>query len=139
MPDRDWIIIIVLGFLWGTSFFFNEVLLREMGPLGVSFARVTMAAIFCWVWLFATGCNPRVDLQLMPKFAFMGVMMFAIPFAVYPIGQQYVASGVAGIVNALTRTSQDVESYDRATDLERFGGQLAASTGREWSEIAKAA
>lgn len=44
-----------------------------------------------------------------------------------------------GIVNALTRTSQDVESYDRATDLERFGGQLAASTGREWSEIAKAA
>ena len=126
MPDRDWIIIIVLGFLWGTSFFFNEVLLREMGPLGVSFARVTMAAIFCWVWLFATGCNPRVDLQLMPKFAFMGVMMFAVPFAVYPIGQQYVASGVAGIVNALTPVMVVIVSHfwpggERATLLKSLG------------------
>lgn len=44
-----------------------------------------------------------------------------------------------GLVNALTRTSQDVDSYDRATDLERFGGQLIDAGGRDWSEIAKAA
>ncbi|MFT7106701.1 MAG: hypothetical protein ACJAVT_001222 [Yoonia sp.] len=62
MPDRDWIIIITLGFLWGTSVFFNEVLLREMGPLAGSIASATMAAIFCWIWLFATRCSPRVDL-----------------------------------------------------------------------------
>jgi hypothetical protein len=27
-----------------------------------------------------------------------------------------------GLVNAITRTSQDVTDYDRATELERLGG-----------------
>ena len=29
-----------------------------------------------------------------------------------------------GLVNAITRTSQDVDSYERATELERFGGEV---------------
>lgn len=116
----------MLGFGWGTSFFFNEVLLREMGPLAVSFVRVSMAAAFCWFWLFATRCNPRVDMAMLPKFAFMGAMMFAIPFAVYPIGQQFVASGVAGIVNALTPVMVVIVSHfwpggERATLLKSLG------------------
>ncbi len=126
MPDRDWTIIVILGIGWGTSFFFNEVLLREMGPLTVSFARVTMAAVFCWVWLFVTGCSPRVERRLIPQFAFLGAMMFALPFAVYPIGQQYVASGVAGIVNALTPVMVVIVSHfwpggERATFLKSLG------------------
>jgi drug/metabolite transporter (DMT)-like permease len=126
MPDRDWIIIIVLGFGWGTSFFFNEVLLREMGPLAVSFARVTMAAVFCWLCLGLRRSSPKVELRLLPQFAFLGAMMFAIPFAVYPLGQQYVASGVAGIVNALTPVMVVIVSHfwpdgERATVLKSLG------------------
>ena len=126
MPDRDWVIIIILGIGWGTSFFFNEVLLREIGPLAVSFVRVAMAAAFCWFWLIVTRVSPRVDLTLIPKFAFMGAMMFAIPFAVYPIGQQYIASGVAGIVNALTPVMVVIVSHfwpggERATWLKSLG------------------
>ncbi len=126
MPDRDWIIIIVLGFGWGTSFFFNDVLLREMGPLGVSFLRVTMAAVFCWIWLGLRKGSPIVELRLLPQFAFMGAMMFAIPLAVYPIGQQYIASGVVGIVNALTPVMVVIVSHlwpggERATLLKSLG------------------
>lgn len=29
-----------------------------------------------------------------------------------------------GLINAVTRTAQDVPSYDRAVELERFGGQI---------------
>lgn len=42
-----------------------------------------------------------------------------------------------GLLNAYTRQSQDVESYERATELERFGGELvelAGSTWRNWNE-----
>lgn len=102
MPDRDWILIIVLGIGWGTTFFFNEVLLREIGPLAVSFARVATAALFCWVWVLLTGRRAWPGAAALPGLAVMGTLMFAMPFAIYPIGQQYVASGVAGIVNALT-------------------------------------
>lgn len=44
-----------------------------------------------------------------------------------------------GMLNAVTRASQDVESYDRATELELAGGAVLALAGtREWAEIASA-
>ncbi len=42
------------------------------------------------------------------------------------------------LVNAITRTSQDVEDYDRATDLERIGGEVLELKGRNWNKIASA-
>jgi hypothetical protein len=43
-----------------------------------------------------------------------------------------------GLANALTRASQDVEDYDRATDLERLGGQLIELPRQAWQELATA-
>lgn len=44
-----------------------------------------------------------------------------------------------GLLNAITRTSQDVEDYDRATELERMGGQVIELNRSQWKEIAEAA
>ena len=44
-----------------------------------------------------------------------------------------------GLANAVTRTAQDVESYDRATELERLGGMVVELPKRDWSVIAAAA
>jgi Domain of unknown function (DUF932) len=41
-----------------------------------------------------------------------------------------------GAVNAVTRFSQEVESYDRATELETIGGRVAALDAREWEKVA---
>jgi hypothetical protein len=41
-----------------------------------------------------------------------------------------------GLANALTRASQDVESYDRATDLERLGGMIVELPRQAWQELA---
>lgn len=40
-----------------------------------------------------------------------------------------------GLSNAITRASQDVESYDRATTLEGIGWQVATMTKNQWEEI----
>jgi len=37
-----------------------------------------------------------------------------------------------GYVNAVTRTAEDVESYDRATELERLGGRLVELPPQDW-------
>lgn len=44
-----------------------------------------------------------------------------------------------GLINAVTRTSQDSTSYDRGTELERLGGQLMLLEKREWNDLATAA
>ena len=40
-----------------------------------------------------------------------------------------------GLSNAVTRASQDVESYDRATELESIGWQVATMPPRQWHEF----
>jgi len=43
-----------------------------------------------------------------------------------------------GLINAVTGFSQDVESYDRATELEVFGGRLIEMPDQDWEAVAKA-
>lgn len=40
-----------------------------------------------------------------------------------------------GLANAVTRFSQDVESYDRATDLESIGYKILTMPKKQWSRI----
>lgn len=44
-----------------------------------------------------------------------------------------------GLYNAVTRAAQDVESYDRATELERLGAQVIELPKNDWAELAVAA
>lgn len=44
-----------------------------------------------------------------------------------------------GLVNAVTRASQDVESYDRATEMEELGGKILAYSDRDWRALAATA
>lgn len=43
-----------------------------------------------------------------------------------------------GIANAMTRYSQDIDDYDKATDLERAGGQIIELDAKDWKTIATA-
>lgn len=43
-----------------------------------------------------------------------------------------------GVLSAVTRQAEDVDSYDRATELEELGGKLLAYTPREWRALAGA-
>jgi len=42
-------------------------------------------------------------------------------------------------MNAVTRTAEDLESYDRATEFETFGGAIVDLPRKEWQRIAIAA
>ncbi len=44
-----------------------------------------------------------------------------------------------GLANAVSRHSQDIESYDRATDLEGIGYNIMAMPQRQWNRINQAA
>lgn len=43
-----------------------------------------------------------------------------------------------GLVNAVTGYSQEVDDYDRATELEEIGGKMLDLSGREWRRLAEA-
>jgi len=43
-----------------------------------------------------------------------------------------------GLVNAVTHFSQEVVSYDRATELEALGGKLIDQSSADWKALAQA-
>ncbi|MBU1082549.1 MAG: DUF932 domain-containing protein [Spirochaetes bacterium] len=43
-----------------------------------------------------------------------------------------------GVMNALTRMSQDIDDYDRAVEFERFGGEVIELPKSDWKVIASA-
>ncbi len=102
MAARDWFLIVLLGAIWGCSFLFNAVLIRELGPITVSAGRVTIAAIASWIFLLAMRKQMPGGAGLWAQIMLLGVFSYAVPFTLFPIAQAHVASGIAAIVNAMT-------------------------------------
>jgi drug/metabolite transporter (DMT)-like permease len=123
---RDWTIVAMLGIGWGASFLFNAILLEEVGPLSVSFLRIALGAATCWIYVLATGRMEPVTLRLLGQVLVLGVISYAVPLALYPMAQQHIASGVAGIINAMMPimvviVSQVWPGGERATRAKSLG------------------
>lgn len=111
MANRDWLWILALGAIWGFSFIFNSILIRELGPLWVSAIRVGIGALGCWVAVFALRKSVPRDPILWVKLGLLGILAYAIPFALFPLAQAHLASGVAAIINALTPIMTVIASH----------------------------
>jgi drug/metabolite transporter (DMT)-like permease len=99
---RDWSLLALLSVLWGGSFFFNGVVLRELPPLTVVLLRVTIAAIILLplLWVYRIGF-PKDRSGWKPFFA-IAFLNNILPFCLIVVGQTYVPSGLASILNATT-------------------------------------
>jgi len=126
MTLRYWLVIFLLGMGWGSSFFFNEILLRELGPISVGLGRVGMGAVGCWIWLLARRTPWAVPRAAFGQLAVFGAVQYAIPLTIYPVMQQFITSSAAGIVNAITPIMVVLVSHvwpagERATPLKSVG------------------
>ena len=102
MDGRDWALLGVLSMLWGGSFFFNGVALRELSPLTLVFLRVALAAVILLPVLRAYRIGlPGTFAAWRPYFA-IGLLNNVLPFSLIVTGQVYIPSGLASILNATT-------------------------------------
>ena len=102
MNRLTWALLILLSILWGGSFFFVELALRDLPTLTIVFARVTLAALALHLYVLATGQRMPADQKLWIAFFIMGLINNFIPFSLIVWGQVYIESGLASILNATT-------------------------------------
>jgi len=99
---RDWSLLAVLSVLWGGSFFFNSVVLRELPPFTLVLLRVALAAIILLPLLRAYRMPlPKGIAGWRPFFA-VALFNNVLPFSLIVTGQTYIPSGLASILNATT-------------------------------------
>ncbi|MCB1754368.1 MAG: EamA family transporter [Gammaproteobacteria bacterium] len=99
LTARDWTLLIVLSVLWGGSFFFVAIAVREVPPLTVVLLRVSLAALLLFFWLRVRGEKLPTAI---PVFLVMGLLNNVIPFSLLFWAQTTIASGLASILNATT-------------------------------------
>lgn len=102
MGAAEWALLLALSVLWGGSFLFVGVAVRELPPLTIVVARVALAALALHLVLRAGGRALPRDRRVWAAFFAMGLLNNAVPFTLIAWGQAYIASGVASILNATT-------------------------------------
>ncbi|MCX2725409.1 DMT family transporter [Roseibium salinum] len=102
MPLRNWIMLIVLGAIWGGSFLFAKVAVAEIPPFVLVFFRVSIACAFLLVVLWHQRLLGSLQLRLALPFLAMGLLNNAVPFSLLFLGQTVIGAGLASILNATT-------------------------------------
>lgn len=97
-----WSLLILLGLIWGGSFFFGRIAVQHVPPMTLVLVRVALAAFALHL---AFGRQPGFYQTLFnhwPALLVLGLINNAIPFTLIFLGQTEIGSGLASILNATT-------------------------------------
>jgi hypothetical protein len=91
-----WLELLLLGAIWGGSFFFAKVAVAEIPPLLLVLLRVSIAAA-ALVAVFAIVMRAELAKALArwPEFLVLGLLNNIIPFSLIFIGQTEIGAGLA--------------------------------------------
>jgi drug/metabolite transporter (DMT)-like permease len=91
-----------LSLIWGSSFLFIEVAVRELHPMYITLGRVASGALTLLAVLAVTRARLPRQPRVWAHLAVVGAVGVAIPFTLFGYGQERISSVLAGIWNATT-------------------------------------
>ena len=124
MTALEWGLLLALSVLWGGSFFFNGVAVRELPTFTIVVARVALAAATLLLVLRLLGTALPRDRRAWVAFFTMGLLNNALPFSLIVWGQGHIASGVASILNATTPLWTVIVAHMLTRDEKMTGVRL---------------
>lgn len=102
MSLRDWAMLVLLGAIWGGSFFFARIAVAEIHPLALVLLRVAIAGAALHLYLAARGISFGLALPHAAGFLLLAVLNNVIPFSLIFAGQTELGAGLASVLNATT-------------------------------------
>jgi drug/metabolite transporter (DMT)-like permease len=92
---------LVLASLWGASYLFIKVGLRELSPSEIAVIRTALGALVLVPVVVARG-GVRPLLERWPFITALGAIQVAAPFLLINVGEQHISSSLTGILVAST-------------------------------------
>jgi drug/metabolite transporter (DMT)-like permease len=124
MSAIEWAMLLALSVLWGGSFFFVGVAVKELPTLTVVVARVAIAALLLLLLLRVLGIGMPKEAATWRAFLAMGFLNNAVPFSLIVWAQAQIASGVASILNAATPLFGVIVAHAFTADEKMTGRRL---------------
>jgi drug/metabolite transporter (DMT)-like permease len=122
VPRRAWISLIALASLWGASYLFIKIGLRDLSPEAIVFLRTALAALVLAPIALSRNALDGFRARL-PDVIVLAVIQVAIPFLLISAGEQSISSSLAGILvaSAPIFTALLALWVDRDERLSRIG------------------
>lgn len=98
----EFALLALLSLLWGASYGLIKLAVETITPVTLVAIRVTIAASLLWLVVLARGRQIPTGFTIWRQLSVQGLFGFIIPFTMITWGQQYVESGLAGILNSTT-------------------------------------
>lgn len=102
MSPSQLLLLVALSILWGGSFLFVGIAVKELPSLTIVMVRVGLAALLLLPVAWILGVRFPKTLSAWQPFFGMAILNNVIPFTLITMGQREVASGLASTLNATT-------------------------------------
>ena len=103
VPAQAWVpTMLALAAIWGCSFLFISVGVRELPPLYLALGRVVAGAVVLLVILVVKRERLPLDPRLWAHSFVVGAIGSAIPWTLFGYGEERIPSLLAGIWNGIT-------------------------------------
>ncbi len=99
MDRRSWLWLALLASIWGASYMFIKIGLRDLSPAMVAFTRIGLAAAVLMPIAAARGALRGLRRHI-PVIVLVGAVQVAGPFLLIALGEQEISSALAGILVA---------------------------------------
>ena len=99
-PTKPWLAdMVMLGAIWGASFFLMHISVFQFGPLPTAAVRVVIGALFLSPFVYWNGLLPELRKHWRATF-FVGLLNSALPFACFAYALLSITTGLSAIINA---------------------------------------
>ena len=100
MKTKHWLIFLLLGAIWSSSFMWIKIAVQEIGPMTLVAFRASFGLLFGVVVIFIGRASlPRTSKAWGPLLL-LGITNVAIPFFLISWGEQSIDSAVASVLDA---------------------------------------
>jgi drug/metabolite transporter (DMT)-like permease len=141
MKNSDWVILFLLGAIWGASYLFIRIAVPAFGAFPLVGIRVTLAAIVLGIGLRASGRQFSFR-PYAGRLLILGAINAAIPFSLISAAELHITASLAAMLTAITPLWAAVFSaiwLDEPLNGRRVGGLLLGVVGVSvlvgWSPI----
>jgi drug/metabolite transporter (DMT)-like permease len=92
----DWVLFLVVGTIWGSSFLLMAIGLEAFRPGLVTWLRILFGASALWL---IPGVRTPIDRADRGRLLLLSITWVVIPFTLFPLAQGSVNSAIAGMLN----------------------------------------
>lgn len=119
--------LLLLGLLWGGSFFFARIAVAHIPPFTLALLRFVIAALCLHLFIAGRFNIYREITARWPSFLLLGLINNAIPHACIFLGQTEIGAGLASILNATTPIWTVIIAHFATADEKLTGVKIAGT------------